>query len=100
MERQLGGPVWHASAAPLPGYVLDERFLQRCALDALQGVGSVALGQWEEWSGKAYHIRRRLTCEEQKHVGDVLDIRKTAEAAQRRAAVLSYLPAALKDLEE
>jgi hypothetical protein len=33
----------------------------------------------------AFHIRRRLSAAEQKRVGDVLDIRRTPEAAQRAA---------------
>jgi len=93
----LGGPVWHASAAAAPGCSLPESYLQRAALDALQGVGNVALGQWEEWTGKAYHVRRRLTHDEQKSVGDVKDIRGTAEVEKRHGAIQCFLPAHIKD---
>jgi hypothetical protein len=34
-----------------------------------------------------FHIRRRLTPAEQKHVGPVVDIRRTPEARQRVLAV-------------
>lgn len=50
---------------------------------ALAGLGSPRLGEWREWSGTAYHIRRRLTPTEQRHVGPALDIRRTPEAAAR-----------------
>ncbi len=74
--------------------------MRRIALDELQGVGSILLGQWEEWTGKAYHVRRRLTAKEQEQVGDVIDIRGTDEAERRRAAVQSYLPRELRDWRE
>lgn len=50
-----------------------------------------------EWTGKAYHIRRRLTYDEQKLVGDVKDIRGTVEAEKRRERVQCFLPAQLKN---
>lgn len=91
----LGGPVWHASAAPFPGYPANEQLLRKRALDALQGVGDASLGQWEEWTGNAYHVRRRLTRKEQQTVGDLKDIRGTQEADKRKQAVQRYLPAGL-----
>ncbi len=100
IENGYQGPVWHSSSAMRPGFPASEKFLQRVALDALQGVGSVALGQWEEWTGTYYHVRRRLTREEQKQVGNMLDVRGTAEAIKRHAAVQCYLPAHMKNLIE
>lgn len=72
-------------------------FLKNCALDALRGVGDETSGQWEEWSGFAYHVKRRLTAREQRQVGNVVDIRDTPEAIKRHAAVKRYLPAEWRD---
>jgi len=63
------------------------------AFAALAGVGSSLLGEWEEWTGRAYHVRRRLRPEETAVTGPVLDIRGTSEAATRLAAVARWLPA-------
>ncbi len=75
----------------------DQHFLCRCALDALRGVGDSDLGQWEEWSGVAYHIRRRLSADEQCLVGDVIDVRGTPDADRRRAEVRQFLPAHMRN---
>lgn len=87
----LGGPVWHASVAPIAR--LRPEVLRAAALLALKGVGDVALGEWEEYTGYAFHIRRRLSRTEQRSVGEVVDIRGTAEVAQRLARVQRWLPA-------
>lgn len=76
----------------LPVWYPDKNLLRRGALDALKKVGDATLGQWEEWSGTAYHVRRRLSPEEQQNVGNVLDVRGTDEAIRRHAAVKMYLP--------
>jgi len=75
----LGGPVWHASVAG----TLISAPLERQAERQLQGVGDASLGEWREWSGKAFHIRRRLTEREQRTVGPVMDIRRSDEATLR-----------------
>jgi hypothetical protein len=62
-------------------------------MKALRGIGNRDLGQWEEWSGTAYHVKRRLSDEEQEQVGEALDIRGTQAATARREAVQRYLPA-------
>lgn len=49
----------------------------------LEGVGSPDLGEWSEWTGVAFHLRRRLTPDEQARVGDAVDLRGTAEARRR-----------------
>jgi len=66
-------------------------------MQALRGVGNAALGEWHEWTGFVYHLKRRLTAKEQKPVGDAKDIRGTPEAAARRMKVLRYLPLEVRD---
>jgi len=87
----LGGPVWHASAAPLRGLTWPPAVLQAAARMALNGVGDPRLGEWEEWTGFAFHVRRRLTAREQRSVGPVVDIRGTSEEADRLAKVDRWL---------
>lgn len=82
----LGGPVWHASAASLPGFNLPAYVLRAAALLAIKGVGDARLGEWEEF-GSAYHVRRRLNAQEQRSVGPVIDIRGTPEETRRLAIV-------------
>lgn len=76
--------------------------LMRLAMRSLHGVGSRERGEWHDWTGKAYHVRRRLSAKEQLQVGEVLDVRGTAEAMERFAAIKSVLPqrAAEMALEE
>jgi hypothetical protein len=83
----LGGPVWHASAAPTEGSFAGETRCRSAAFDALEGVGAASMGEWHEWTGAAYHVRRRLTDQEQARVGAVVDVRGSAEAAQRVARI-------------
>lgn len=66
--------------------------LGKLAMRALHGVGSRERGEWHEWTGKAYHVRRRLNAKEQATVGDVLDVRGKPEAMERFAAIQSVLP--------
>lgn len=87
----LGGPVWHASAAKV-GRRPHKLELRSQALIALAGVGDKAAGEWHEWSGHAYHVRRRLTAAEQMVVGPVLDCRGTEEFRRRYEAVVDLLP--------
>lgn len=58
----------------------------------MDGVGDEASGQWEEYTGKAFHIRRRLTVEEQASIGEAIDIRGTKEAMNRINAVRIVVP--------
>jgi hypothetical protein len=91
----LGGPVWHASVASHRGIPIPS-VLEMEARRQLTGVGDATLGEWTEWTGKAFHLRRRLSTREQRGVGPVVDIRHTPEA-QRRAArlgdMLRFVPA-------
>lgn len=87
----LGGPVWHVSVA---GSQRD-RLEAECERQ-LRGVGDVVLGEWREWTGRAFHLRRRLSAREQRHVGPVVDVRRTPEAlkrAQRLGTMLRFAPA-------
>jgi hypothetical protein len=90
MDAGYGGPVWHASVAgPARKAELRSR-----ALLALHGVGAPRDGQWDEWTGRAFHLRRRLTTEEAIQVGGMLDIRGTPAVEERLAEVkaLGLLP--------
>jgi hypothetical protein len=84
----FGGPVWHASTAHA-----SEKKLKQVALETLAGVGDASRGEWHEWSGKAYHIRRRLNAAEDLLVGPVVDVRGTVEATMRLMPVHRLLPA-------
>lgn len=97
----LGGPVWHASTAAQRGLPIRSA-LENEALRQLAGVGDASRGEWREWSGKAFHIRRRLSVAEQRLVGDVMDIRRTPEAIRRAAALggmLRFAPPEVLDDE-
>lgn len=64
-------------------------------MKTLEGVGDACAGQWEEYTGKAFHVRRRLTNAEQFLTGPVLDVRGTEEGRRRMNAVrivAPYLP--------
>lgn len=90
----LGGPVWHASVAT-SGLPMRAR-LEAEAVRQLTGVGDPSLGEWREWSGRAFHIRRRLAVREQRSVGPVVDVRGTPEARERAARLgdlLRFAPA-------
>jgi hypothetical protein len=82
--------VWHASAVGLPGWPIGPETLERFARDALAGVGDASLGEWTEWTGYAFHVRRRLSDEEQEPIGEAVDIRGTPEALARLRPVVEY----------
>lgn len=88
----LGGPVWHASAAPTSRIVsFGPEILAFHAFAALEGVGDAALGEWTEFTGYAFHVRRRLSAAEQSVIGPVVDIRGTPEARWRAEKVRKYV---------
>src|ERR1043165_3464171 len=90
---QLGGPVWHVSVAR-PGVAIPATLEAECRRQ-LAGVGDPSLGEWPEWTGRAFHLRRRLSAREQRGVGPVEDIRRTPEArqrAERLGSLLAYAP--------
>lgn len=61
--------------------------LREIALKELDGVGDAGIGQWEEWTGTAFHIRRRMRPSEQEQVGKPIDIRGTKEFDRRVKAL-------------
>lgn len=73
--------------------------LHQRALTALEGVGT-RTHEWHEWTGFAYHIRRRLILEEQMQVGDVRDIRGTPEAQERYDRCRALLPVMARRLAQ
>lgn len=92
MEEGYGGPVWHASVASMIEG-LSPATLQDGAFATLFGVGDASLGEWEEWTGRAYHVRRRLNEGESRAIGPVIDVRGGAEGARRVACMKPYMPA-------
>ena len=56
--------------------------LRKIAARKLDGVGN-RKQQWEQWTGTAFHIRRRLNGGEQKRTGEAIDMRGTPEASVR-----------------
>jgi hypothetical protein len=74
------------------GNILGSKTLRAIALKALEGVGDEITGQWEEYTGKAFHVRRRLTNEEQKPIGVAVDVRGTPEAIHRINAIRIVMP--------
>ena len=92
----LGGPVWHASTSMGPRRLQSWDELETVARAALDGVGDTKLGEWVEQGNQIFHLRRRLSVDEQdQHVGPVVDVRQTDEGAKRFAAMRRYLPANL-----
>lgn len=81
--------MWHASAAKAGS---GEDALRAIVEHALNGYGDAATGEWREWSGRAYHLRRRLTAQEARRIGPTIDVRGTPEAVRRMNKVRRYLP--------
>jgi hypothetical protein len=81
--------VWHASVSR--GDAISRRLI---ALEVLRGIGNADDGEWWEVGGIADHLRRRLSAEEARVIGPVIDVRTTAEGARRFAAMRPYLPPA------
>ena len=77
--------------------MLPESALEQVARSELAGVGDAELGEWVEWSGYAYHVRRRLTLREQTGIGPAVDVRGTPEAGKRVKAALARLPKVVQD---
>lgn len=68
------------------------------ALKWLAGHGDRTLGQWTEWTGKAAHVRRRLTPVEQDLVGAAVDLRGQGEARRRFEALRPALSPPVRDI--
>jgi hypothetical protein len=86
LEPPFLGPVWHASACMLPGFFPQMHFLHAVAYAALGGVGYERKGEWEQWSGRCFHVWRRLSDEEERSIGPV---------RRRHTAMLPFCPQAL-----
>jgi hypothetical protein len=67
------------------------------AFAELKGVGDPGR-QWAEWTGRAYHLRRRLTPEEEKATGPAVDCRGTGEWGARYYEMAHRLPETAKRL--
>lgn len=62
--------------------------MEREAERQLAGAGDAQLGEWREWTGRAFHVRRRLSLAEARRARlTVADIRRTPEAVTRAAAL-------------
>ena len=94
--------MWHASVAvpgprgPIPVAALP--VMRRVAasfvaLQALDGVGDKALGQWLEDGETAVHARRRLSVAEWGDHPWGMDYRGTPEGEQRLVPCRRWLPA-------
>ena len=86
--------MWHASVSPIGGVPTERNRAQLFAEAeaALSGVGDAALGEWREVGDKAVHIRRRLTVEEARTVGPVVDLRGQREALSRLWRAQQWMP--------
>lgn len=74
---------------------LGREALRQYAREALDGVGDESR-EWEEWTGRAFHLRRRLTPAEDEHVGPVVDVRGTPEGFRRADRLRRILPADMR----
>jgi hypothetical protein len=73
------------------GKRLGKEELYQRAHRALNGVGDAARGEWLEWSGYAFHVRRRLAEDEQFLIGPVVDLRGTDQGWRRFTAIKEVL---------
>ena len=87
--------MWHASIAPAGVVHYGRESLRALAVRALAGVGDATLGEWEEWHGYAFHLRRRLNAREMTSVGPVVDVRGTLDGRRRCARARRWVPAAI-----
>lgn len=72
--------------------------LKDMAYEMLEHHGDATLGEWTEETGRAFHLRRRLTPDEESKVGPAVDCRETDEGVRRFQAMKSVLPEALYPL--
>lgn len=94
----FGGPVWHVSVG---GPIKNEQKFRALALERLEGVGDKCQ-EWHEWTGSCFHVRRRLTAEEETVIGPAQDCRRSGEGRRRYEAIKDALHprARLMALEE
>lgn len=65
---------------------------ERIARRALEGVGDATLGEWVELGAYVFHLRRRISQEEQAVIGEAIDIRGTPEHERRIEVVKQKAP--------
>lgn len=70
------------------------------AFEVLEGFGDAGRGQWEDSRERAFHLRRRLSEKEQKHIGGMADLRGTQEAQQRLEIAKRWLPTQMLSFAE
>lgn len=75
---------------------MSEQALWEQADNELSGVGAKELGEWWQFTGRAGHLRRRLSEAEAESIGPVVDIRGTGEAVHRLSQVLQFVPSHLR----
>jgi len=76
---------------PVGGYPI-KTLLEQMAERALNGVGDASLGEWREWTGRAFHLRRRLSEKEERMIGPAVDVRHLPEGRERFEAVRRRQP--------
>lgn len=59
--------------------------------EVLEGWGDASLGEWTE-EGGAFHLRRRLSAEEELRVGAAIDLRDGDEGMNRLKKIAAFLP--------
>ena len=88
MEKNFGGPVWHASVSA----GTETRAVQ-IAEAALDGVGDASLGEWRERGMVATHIKRRLSLRECIEYGlSMIDMRNTDDGRTRLRKLFQQHP--------
>lgn len=88
MEKNFGGPVWHASAK-----AADWPTMIAMAERALYHRGDAALGEWREHGNAVFHLRRRLSDQECALAGlSVRDLRGTDEGQRRLRRLFKEAP--------
>jgi hypothetical protein len=88
--------VWHASVFCQRGQP-SRQVQTRRARGLLAGVGDRA-HEWQEWTGRCVHLRRRLTPQEQQAIGAIRDLRGTPEAQARFATMRPWMNGVLAQL--
>lgn len=72
--------------------LIADSILSEMAFEMLKGYGDESAGQWIESRPKAFHLRRRLTLEEQNRTGRECDLRGTEEGEKRFETMKQILP--------
>jgi hypothetical protein len=68
------------------------------AYETMVDHGDASRGEWIEDREKAFHLRRRLTADEESRVGPAVDCRETDEGVQRFQQMKAVLPHAIYPL--